>query len=68
MNDRELERGEAGVGLCSTCRHVRWVRSREAVRFLLCRLSATDSRFEKYPRLPVMECGGFSSHVDGMEL
>lgn len=27
--------------------------------YWLCELSKTDSRFAKYPRLPVIECPGF---------
>jgi hypothetical protein len=28
-------------------------------RFYLCRLSEVDSRFAKYPRLPMLQCAGF---------
>ena len=27
--------------------------------FLQCRLSFTDPRFKKYPRLPVLQCSGY---------
>jgi hypothetical protein len=27
--------------------------------FYLCQLSASDARFAKYPRLPVLECAGY---------
>jgi hypothetical protein len=27
--------------------------------FYLCELSKVDPRFPKYPRLPVIECGGY---------
>ena len=47
------------VGLCERCTHVRRVESRRGSVFLLCGLSATDPRFPKYPRLPVLRCAGF---------
>lgn len=50
---------DSGVGLCFTCRHVKRVRSVRGSVFYLCRLSETDSRFDKYPRLPVLQCPGF---------
>lgn len=57
MDDTRHE--EQGVGLCARCRHVQVVDSRRGSRFYLCRLSATDPRFPKYPRLPVLRCEGF---------
>lgn len=39
--------------------------------FLLCRLAATDSRYAKYPRLPVERCSGYqreASKEDVMEV
>ena len=47
------------VGLCSDCGHARIIRSDRGSIFYLCRLSATDSRFAKYPRLPVLSCPGY---------
>jgi len=46
------------VGLCAGCRHARAVETPRS-RFWLCGLSATDSRFARYPRLPVLECPGY---------
>jgi hypothetical protein len=46
------------IGLCATCRHVRVVQSTRST-FYLCRLSEVDTRFAKYPRLPVVECAGY---------
>ena len=55
----ESERGEAArVGLCFNCRHARTVPSRRAL-YWLCELSATDPRYDKYPRLPVLACDGY---------
>ena len=47
------------VGLCLTCRNVRVMRSDRGSQFYLCRLSVTDSRFAKYPALPVLSCAGY---------
>jgi hypothetical protein len=33
--------------------------------FYLCWLSASDTRFAKYPRLPVLECAGYQSLTAG---
>jgi hypothetical protein len=47
------------VGLCANCTHVEVVVSSRGSRFCLCRLSATDPRFARYPRLPVLTCPGY---------
>jgi hypothetical protein len=47
------------VGLCFDCEHSRVIRSDRGSIFYLCRLSATDPRFVKYPRLPVLSCPGY---------
>ena len=49
------------VGLCATCAHTRRIKSERGSEFRLCQLSATDPRFPKYPRLPVLACSGYSS-------
>lgn len=46
------------IGLCEHCRHARIVETTRSV-FWMCALSATDARFDKYPRLPVLECDGY---------
>jgi hypothetical protein len=46
------------VGLCARCRHARIVTTPRS-RFWRCALAVHDPRFEKYPRLPVLECEGF---------
>ncbi|HEY6866676.1 MAG TPA: hypothetical protein VI792_05425 [Candidatus Eisenbacteria bacterium] len=53
-----MRSGDRAVGLCASCRHARTVDTPRS-RFWLCGLAATDSRFAKYPRLPVMECAGY---------
>jgi len=48
----------ARVGLCATCRHAKTVSSAKGSEFWLCRRSANDPRYAKYPRLPVLRCAG----------
>jgi hypothetical protein len=51
----------AGAGLCARCVHARVVESAKGSTFVLCGLAASDSRFPKYPRLPVLQCVGYSA-------
>lgn len=37
---------------------MRVIESDRGSKFYMCQLSATDSRFPKYPRLPVLQCSG----------
>ncbi|MXW65361.1 MAG: hypothetical protein F4Y00_11315 [Bacteroidetes bacterium SB0662_bin_6] len=55
---------EAQVGLCLHCRHARIVISRAESRFYLCKRSRTDPTYPKYPRLPVLRCGGYEREGD----
>ena len=50
---------EDRIGLCRTCVHAREVTTPRSV-FWLCRLSASDPRYERYPRLPVLACDGWT--------
>lgn len=50
--------GRDPVGLCRDCRHSREVPSPRAT-YRMCRRSATDPSYPKYPRLPVERCDGF---------
>jgi hypothetical protein len=50
---------ENNQGLCADCVHARQIESDRGSTFLLCQLSFTDPRFEKYPRLPVLACSGY---------
>lgn len=50
-----------GAGLCAGCRHRRMVGNRRGSLFLLCTLSASDSRYPRYPPLPVLACAGFEA-------
>jgi hypothetical protein len=50
---------EHKVGLCVGCLHAKQVHSSRGSVFYLCGLSAVDSAFPKYPRLPVIRCLGY---------
>jgi hypothetical protein len=50
---------EPDAGLCARCAHARCVQSGKGSTFWLCGLSASEPRFPKYPRLPVVACSGF---------
>ena len=47
------------VGLCRDCRYARQVPASQAT-YWLCRRSADDPTFPRYPRLPVTSCRGFA--------
>jgi hypothetical protein len=53
-------KGEDRAGLCGDCAHARRIESDRGAVFFLCELSATDPRFPKYPRLPVLSCSGYT--------
>ena len=46
-------------GLCGACRHSRVIQTARGSIFRLCERSTSDSRFPRYPNLPVLECVGF---------
>jgi hypothetical protein len=53
----------SAAGLCATCEHLRVQASKTSV-FVRCGLAEVDSRFPKYPPLPVMVCGGYRKAPD----
>jgi hypothetical protein len=59
-DERAARRAKAG--LCADCIHTRCVKSDRSVEFYLCALHAVDPSFPKYPRLPVMRCGGYEAN------
>jgi hypothetical protein len=65
MNDSRTD--EQGAGLCARCSHARVIRNDRGSSFYLCRLSATDRRFPKYPPLPVRRCTGFVPSPEGAD-
>jgi hypothetical protein len=60
-NQREQGRHseQERIGLCADCQHMRRIESARGSPFYLCQLSATDPRFHKYPRLPMLACCGY---------
>ena len=52
------------AGLCGRCVHRELLSSKRSV-FLRCGLAATDSRFRRYPPLPVTHCEGFAERTPG---
>ena len=50
--------------LCESCERMREVRTPRGSRFLLCRLSAVDPAYPKYPPQPVVRCAGYQPTVD----
>jgi hypothetical protein len=53
---------DKSAGLCAAFAHVELVRSDRGSLFYLCKLSASDPRFPKYPRLPVLSCAGYEEY------
>jgi hypothetical protein len=53
------------AGLCAGCIHARRIESDRGSVFFLCQLALTDSRFPKYPRLPVLSCPGYEKIESG---
>jgi len=51
----------AQPGLCADCVHARRIESDRGSVFYMCQLALADSRFKKYPRLPVLSCPGYES-------
>lgn len=56
-----MERRE---GLCSRCKWKREIVTDKGSRFTLCERSFVDSRYAKYPPLPVLRCAGFENKVE----
>ena len=54
---------DLGVWLCAQCRHAEVLTSARGSTFYLCRLSFVDSRFARYPTLPVTSCSGYVSRT-----
>ena len=68
MNDsRQPGQPAPSGGLCPRCENVQIITNDRGSRFYLCRLSATDPRFSKYPPQPVVACVGFKPRVSSPE-
>jgi hypothetical protein len=48
-------------GLCENCVNARRIESDRGSIFVMCQLALIDSRFRKYPRLPVLSCAGYEA-------
>jgi len=60
MSDaRQQTHNSLAAGLCADCLHSRHIESAHGSVFILCNLYLTDPRYPKYPRLPVLSCGGY---------
>jgi len=59
MSEGTTEKAQRNVSLCADCRFMRQIKSDRGSIFYLCERSATDARFPKYPRLPVLQCSGY---------
>jgi hypothetical protein len=60
MNDGFVPKSQPNnIGLCADCLHMRQIKSDRGSLFYMCQLSATDEKFPKYPRLPVLRCSGY---------
>jgi hypothetical protein len=49
------------AGLCALCIHARAIVSNRGSVFVLCEAAASDPLLERYPRLPVHDCHGFTA-------
>jgi hypothetical protein len=52
------------TGLCASCLHQQEIRNTRGSVFSLCLRSRVDPAYPRYPRLPVMECGGYEQRQD----
>ena len=50
------------AGLCAECAHALVRPTNKGTIYLRCGLAATDDRFPRYPRLPVLDCPGFEPY------
>lgn len=51
----------AAAGLCGRCVHALVRPTRRGTTYLRCARAASDTRFPKYPQLPVRVCAGFET-------
>ncbi len=47
------------AGLCDSCRHQKLVRNTRGSTFSMCERSKLEPEYPKYPRIPVVRCGGY---------
>jgi len=56
------------IGLCESCRFHTRVTNNRGQEFHLCELNRTNSSYPKYPRLPVLNCLGYSPAKEAKEI
>jgi hypothetical protein len=59
VTDFESADTRARAGLCGNCVSAIVRPTRRGTVYLRCALAATDARYPKYPRLPVLACAGY---------
>ncbi|MCZ6820643.1 MAG: hypothetical protein O7G31_14315 [Calditrichaeota bacterium] len=52
------------IGLCESCEFARGVVNARGSEFYFCEYSKVDTRFTKYPALPVLACTAYREHTD----
>lgn len=60
----EMEMEKTRVGLCAGCRHVKALQTKIGAAIYQCKLAAKDSRYRKFPMLPMVACVGFEKSVE----
>ena len=58
------DRPKPAPGLCERCRWARLVRTPRSA-FWQCLRAREDPHYERYPRLPVLNCGGHEALLAG---
>ena len=55
------------AGLCDRCLHQRLIRTTRGPAYSLCERSREEpERYPRYPRLPVLDCGGFEERAGAL--
>ena len=54
----------ARVGLCFDCQYTQLIQGARGSTFYRCTRSDSDPHFAKYPRLPVLQCAGYSQKAE----
>jgi hypothetical protein len=62
----ERKSEQSRVGLCIDCVYSQRIQSARGSTFYRCKLSETDPSFPKYPRLPVLQCAGYTRKVEAV--
>ncbi|MFQ5551549.1 MAG: hypothetical protein ACE5FJ_09975 [Gemmatimonadales bacterium] len=55
------------AGLCGRCLYTRRVQGARDSVFWLCRRSESDTRFPKYPVIPVIQCEGYEPESEDQD-